>query len=94
MPRMRSPVLTPAFRFVADCPLSLPLPTARSPIRPWLPAGPKACELPRAAAGRPVGAGNPEGQRLLNESAAALRSSHVEFAHQAHQDLMEVRGLR
>lgn len=56
------------------------------------PAGPKACELPHAAAGRPAGAGNPEGQRLLNEAAAALRASHVEFAHQAHQDLTEVRA--
>ena len=56
-----------------------------------LPTGPKACELPQAAAGRPTGAGNLEGQRLLNEAAAALRGSHVEFAHQAHQDLMEVR---
>lgn len=57
--------------------------------------GPKACELPQAAAGRPTGAGNLEGQRLLNEAAAALRGSHVEFAHQAHQDLMErIRQLR
>ncbi|EFN60146.1 hypothetical protein CHLNCDRAFT_49671 [Chlorella variabilis] len=51
--------------------------------------GPKPCELPQAAAGRAAGAGNLEGQRLLNEAAAALRASHVEFAHQAHQDLTE-----
>ena len=48
--------------------------------------------LPQAAAGRPTGAGNPEGQRLLTEAAAALRATHVEFAHQAHQDLLEVGG--
>ncbi|KAL4422420.1 hypothetical protein ABPG75_008617 [Micractinium tetrahymenae] len=51
--------------------------------------GPKPCALPAAAAGKPAGAGNPEGQRLLTEAAAALRASHVEFAHQAHQDLLE-----
>ncbi|KAL4436121.1 hypothetical protein ABPG77_005569 [Micractinium sp. CCAP 211/92] len=51
--------------------------------------GPKTCTLPTAAAGKPAGAGNPEGQRLLTEAAAALRASHVEFAHQAHQDLLE-----
>lgn len=65
-----------------------PLPASLPP--PCLPAGPKPCELPQAAAGRAAGAGNLEGQRLLNEAAAALRASHVEFAHQAHQDLTEV----
>ncbi len=71
--------------------------TKQSPVFPGpLPfpllacSGPKPCELPQAAEGRPIGAGNLEGQRLLNEAAAALRASHVEFAHQAHQDLTEV----
>ena len=52
-------------------------------------AGPSNAQLPAPPPG-PLGAGNPAGQRHLSASMAALRSSHVEFAPQAHHDLLQV----
>ncbi len=54
-------------------------------------AGPR--QLPMPTAEGPMGAGNPEGQRYLTDSMRVLRARHVEFAHQAHHDLLAVRQL-
>eukprot|EP00887_Chlorella_sp_A99_P003857 scaffold11.g3857.t1 len=45
--------------------------------------------LPAAASGAPAGAASPEGQRRLAQSIAALRSSHVEFQHQAAHAVLQ-----
>jgi hypothetical protein len=50
--------------------------------------GLEAVQLPAVESS--AGAGDPAGQRLLQQSIAALRGGHVEFAHQAHHDLLEV----
>lgn len=48
--------------------------------------GPRPAKLPVPSG---EGAATPSGQRVLVEAVAELRSAHVEFAHQAHHDLME-----
>lgn len=50
--------------------------------------GPRPLSLERGDA--PQGAQAPEGQRRLHDAIQVLREKHIEFAHQAHHDLLKV----